>query len=213
MMNDIKKCQYGETAEYMIDILKHKGFDTYYAANLQEAKHKVLEIIPENVSIGLGGSITLEKMDILDTLRSNNYKLIDRYQECSHEQHIKFYREALLADYFLTGANAITKEGDIVCTDCSGNRVAAMIFGPAKVIVVVGVNKLVKNLDEALTRIKGIAPINARRNHHNTPCTVTGKCERCNQPESMCNYTGIIHNGKRFAGRITVIVIADEVGL
>jgi len=212
-MNDIKKCQCVDTAKYMIDILKHKGFDTHYAKDLQEAKNKVLEIIPEKVSIGLGGSITIEQMNILDTLRSNKYKLIDRYQECSHEQHIKFYKDALLADYFLTGANAVTKEGEIVCTDCSGNRVAAMIFGPERVIIVVGVNKLVENIDEALKRIKNIAPLNAKRNNHNTPCTVTGKCERCNQPESMCNYTGIIHNGKRFEGRTTVIVIADEVGL
>jgi L-lactate utilization protein LutB len=212
-MSDIKKCQCVDTAKYMIDILKHKGFDTHYAEDLQEAKNKVLEIIPENALIGLGGSITIEQMNILDTLRSNKYKLIDRYQECSHEQHIKFYQDALQADYFFTGANAITKEGEIVCTDCSGNRVAAMIFGPEKVIIVVGVNKLVGNLDEALKRIKSIAPINAKRNKHNTPCTVTGKCENCNQPESMCNYTGIIHNGLRFVGRTTVIVIADEVGL
>lgn len=211
-MNDIEKSQYREIATYMIEVLKYKGFDTYYAKNLQEAKERVLAIIPENVSIGLGGSVTIDKMNILDTLRSNKYRLIDRYQECSHEQHVKFYKDALQADYFLTGANAITKTGEIVCTDCSGNRVAAMIFGPEKVIVVVGVNKLVENLDEALKRIKNIAPINAKRIQHNTPCTITGKCESCNQPESVCNYTGIIHNGMRFEGRTTVIVIADEVG-
>jgi L-lactate utilization protein LutB len=212
-MMDITKGQYEETAKLMMEVLNHKGFDTHYAKDLQEAKNRILKIIPQNASIGLGGSVTIENMNILDILRSNKYKMIDRYQECSHEQHIKFYQDALLADYFLTGANAITKEGEIVCTDCSGNRVAAMIFGPEKVIVVVGVNKLVANLDEALKRIKSIAPLNAKRNRHNTPCTVTGKCERCNLPESMCNYTGIIHNGKRFEGRTTVIVIADKVGL
>lgn len=210
---DITKGQYEQTAKFMTEVLNYKGFNTYYAKDLQEAKNRVLEMIPQNASIGLGGSVTIEKMNILDILRSNKYKMIDRYQECSHEQHIKFYQDALLADYFLTGANAITKNGEIVCTDCSGNRVAAMIFGPGKVIVVVGVNKLVKDLNEAFNRIKSIAPLNAKRNHHNTPCTVTGKCEQCNQPESMCNYTGIIHNGKRFEGRTTVIVIADEVGL
>jgi len=212
-MNDSEESQYRETATFMVEVLKHKGFDTYYAKDLQDAKEQVLAMVPQHASIGLGGSITIEKMNILDTLRSSSYQLIDRYQECSPEQHIKFYKDALLADYFLTGANAITKDGEIVCTDCSGNRVAAMIFGPEKVIVVVGVNKLVENLDEAFKRIKTIAPINAKRNHHNTPCTVTGKCESCNQPESMCNYTGIIHNGKRFEGRTTVIVIGDAVGL
>jgi L-lactate utilization protein LutB len=151
-------------------------------------------------------------MNILDTLRSEKYKLIDRYQEGSSEQHIKFYKEALMSEYFLTGANAITRNGEIVCTDCSGNRIAAMIFGPEKVIVVVGVNKLVEDIDEALKRIKKIAPMNAKRNNHKTPCTVTGKCENCNQPERMCNYTAIIHNGMKVKRRTTVIVIAEEVG-
>lgn len=212
-MGNIKKWSQQKIAKRMIDILKSKGFKTYYADNLDEAKKTILDIIPEGVSIGLGGSITLEQMNILDEFRSPRYKLIDRYQECSEEEHINFYKKALGADYFLTGANAITKNGEIVCTDCSGNRVAAMIFGPDKVIVVVGVNKLVDNVEQALKRIKKIAPINAKRNGHKTPCSETAICENCNQPESMCNYTGIIHNGLRFEGRITVVVVADEVGL
>lgn len=125
----------------------------------------------------------------LDELRKEKYRLIDRYQHCSHEQQVQFYKDVLMADYFLTGANAITKEGEIVCIDCSGNRVAAMIFGPSKVIIVVGVNKFVENVEAAFKRIKKIAPMNAKRNHHLTPCTITGKCENCNQPENMCNYT------------------------
>lgn len=211
-MSDMKKWQHEESAKYMVAVLKRKGFEAYCVTDLEEARNKVLDIIPENVSIGLGGSVTLEKMNILDTLRSEKYSLIDRYQKGSSEQHIRFYKEALLADYFLTGANAVTRNGEIVCTDCSGNRAAAMIFGPEKVIVVVGANKLVEDIDEALKRIKKIAPMNAKRNNHKTPCTFTGKCENCNHPERMCNYTAIIHNGMKVKGRTTIIVIADEVG-
>ncbi|MBP2644429.1 MAG: hypothetical protein H6Q67_2316 [Firmicutes bacterium] len=212
-MGGNKKWQFEQMARLLIRVLQNKGFETIYANDLPEAKRKVLELIPENVTIGLGGSVTLEQMNILDTLRNGNYSLIDRYQKATPEEHIQYFKDALAAEYFLTGANAITKNGEIVCTDCSGNRVAAMFFGPNKVIIVVGANKLVENLDEAMGRIKKIAPINARRNHHNTPCTMTGFCERCNQPESMCNYTGIIHNGMRFKGRTTVVVVAEEAGL
>ncbi|WP_207858501.1 lactate utilization protein [Lucifera butyrica] len=211
-MNSEKKERYDEIAARMMEVLSHKGFDTYYAANLAAARDQVLELIPENVSIGLGGSVTLEQMDILSHLRTGKYRLIDRYRDCTPAQHIKYYKEALAADYFLTGANAITSKGEIVCTDCSGNRVAAMIFGPEKVIIVAGVNKMVEDMEAAFRRIKKIAPLNAKRNGHRTPCTLTGKCENCNLPASMCNYTGIIHNGMRFKNRIAVVVIAGEAG-
>ena len=197
----------------MIEKLQKNGFNAFYAEDLSDAKSQVLKLLPEGVTIGLGGSMTIEDMDILTDLRSSKYKLIDRYQPQDGAKHIALFKEALRADYFFTGANAITKDGEIICTDCSGNRVAAMMFGPEKVIIVVGVNKLVDSIEQALKRIKYIAPMNAKRNHHPTPCAVSGVCENCHVPERMCNYTGIIHTGLRFEGRITVIVIADSVGL
>jgi L-lactate utilization protein LutB len=212
-MDESTSNQNEATARYMVKMLQNKGFTTYYAKDLQTAKNTILQLLPENALVGLGGSVTLEQMNILPVLRTGKYKLIDRYKEASPQQHIQYFKDALLSDYFLTGANAITKKGEIVCTDCSGNRIAAMIFGPEKVIVAVGINKLVEDLPEAMRRIKKIAPINAKRNNHQTPCILTGKCENCNQPESMCNYTGIIHNGNRFKGRITVIVIGMQAGL
>lgn len=210
---DYKKWQYEKNAMIMAEALEKKGYIVYLASDLTEARQKLLELIPEQATVGLGGSITLEEMDVLDSFRSQRYRLIDRYQECSSQQHIQLYKEAMLADYFITSANAVTQNGEIVCTDCSGNRVAAMIFGPDKVIIVVGANKLVANLEEAFVRIKKIAPMNAKRNHHATPCVQSGQCEACNQAESMCNYTGIIHTGMKVKGRITVIVIAEAAGL
>lgn len=212
-MLDFKKWQYEKNAAQMTEVLQQRGYTVYPVNDLAAAKAKILELIPENAVIGLGGSMTLEQMDILATLRSSTYRLIDRYQECSAEQHIRFYKDALQAEWFLTGTNAVTESGELVCTDCSGNRIAAMMFGPENVLVVAGVNKWVKDLNEAMRHIKKIAPMNALRNNHHTPCTYTGKCEDCNQPERMCNYTGIIHTGLRFKGRITVIVVADEAGL
>jgi len=212
-VKDIVKWKFQKTAQNMIEKLQGNGFEAFYAEDLLDAKSQVLKLLPKGVTIGLGGSMTIEDMDILTDLRSDKYKLIDRYQPQDSAQHISLFREALRADYFFTGANAITKDGEIICTDCSGNRVAAMMFGPEKVIIVVGVNKLVDSIEQALTRIKNIAPMNAKRNHHPTPCAVSGVCENCHVPERMCNYTGIIHTGLRFEGRIMVIVIADSVGL
>jgi len=212
-VQDIVKWKFQKTAQTMIEKLQGNGFKAFYAENLSDAKSQVLKLLPEGVTIGLGGSITIEAMNILTDLRSAKYNLIDRYQPQDSAQHISLFREALRADYFFTGANAITKDGEIICTDCSGNRVAAMMFGPEKVIIVVGVNKLVDSIEQALKRIKSIAPMNAKRNHHLTPCAVSGVCENCHVPERMCNYTGIIHTGLRFEGRVTVIVIADSVGL
>lgn len=211
-MSELKKWQYEQMAQQMVGVLKKKGFTACLVQDVNEARNKVLEIIPENASIGLGGSVTLEAMNIIDILRSARYRLIDRYQKNTPEEHLQRYKAALMADYFLTGANAVTQAGEIVCTDSSGNRVAAMLFGPEKVIIVVGANKLVDDLDGAFSRIRKIAPLNARRNQHPTPCTLTGQCENCNHPKRMCNYTAIIHNGMKAPGRITVIVIADEAG-
>jgi ribosomal protein L37E len=162
--------------------------------------------------VGLGGSVTLDELGVVDRLRSGPWHLIDRYAAIDWESRMNAYREALLADVFVTGVNAITRRGELVCIDCSGNRVAAMIFGPRRVIVVAGVNKVVEDLDEAFARLRKIAPLNCRRLGHKTPCAETGRCSDCMIPQRMCNYTGIIHDGLKEKDRIHVILIAEDLG-
>ena len=106
----------------------------------------------------------------------------------------------------------ITRQGQIVNMDSSGNRVAGIIFGPRQVIIVAGTNKVVDTLDDALKRIKTIAPLNAKRLGHQTPCAETGKCMDCQIPARICNSIGIVNHGMKFDGRITVIMIAEELG-
>ncbi len=132
-------------------------------------------------------------MGVPDALRAGNWKLIDRYRTASWEEQMSRYREALDADVFVTGTNAITRAGQLVDMDSSGNRVAATIFGPRKVIVVAGANKVVENLDAAFARIREIAPLNCRRLGHKTPCAETGRCSDCMIPERMCNYIGVVN--------------------
>ncbi|MBQ7063848.1 MAG: lactate utilization protein [Firmicutes bacterium] len=210
-MNDpIKKWRFEAIGKSIVKTLNEKAYDAHYVDNLEEARKLVLEMIPEGAVIGLGGSVTLNQMGILDDFRSGKYQLIDRYR-C--EDHVKAYHEAMDSEYFVTSTNAITRTGELVNMDCSGNRVAAMIFGPRRVIVVTGANKVVKDLNEAIARIKTIAPLNAKRNNHDTPCTHTGFCEDCLTQKRMCNYLTVIYHGMKNPGRISVIVVGDEVGL
>ena len=189
---------------------KEKGWNTHYAENLEDAKNILFgACLPKNVSVGLGGSETLAAMEILPVLRNGDYKLYDRYN-CA--DHFEVCRESLLAEYFLTGANALTMKGEMVNIDCSGSRVAAMAYGPRHIIVAAGVNKLVRNLEEGAARARSIAPMNCRRNNHNTPCAETGTCADCNMPQRMCNHLLITLNAQKFGDRFTLILINEELG-
>jgi len=211
-MNKYKKMQYQLIAKEMVDILNEKGYISYYAEDKEEAKEKILSLIPEGSSISVGGSETLGAMNMTEEFRSENYKFFDRFQPKPYEEIYEIYRQSLLSDYFVSSTNAITRKGQLVNTDASGNRVASMIIGPRKVIIVAGANKVVDDLDEAFKRIKKIAPINATRVRHETPCVKTGRCMECEIEDSVCNYTGIIENGRKEPGRITIIMVAEELG-
>lgn len=211
-MNGLKKWQYQCIARNMVEILKAKQYDAHYAEDAGAARKIVLDMIPENSVIGLGGSVTLKEMGIPEIFRQRPYKLIDRYNQPSWEAELQAYRDAQHSDYFVCGTNAITEKGELVNMDSSGNRVSSMIFGPQRVIIVAGANKVVGTLEDAMKRLKQIAPLNCRRLGHKTPCAVTGKCEDCNIQARMCNYTTIIHHGMKFQGRISVVLIAEDIG-
>jgi Uncharacterised ACR, YkgG family COG1556. len=200
-------------AHKMVDILNKKHFKASYAEDLAQAKQQLLAMLGEGASVAIGGSHTLAQMGMVETLRQGNYRFFDRYQKLPFDPDIvEIHRQALTADYLLTGTNAVTENGELVNTDCTGNRVAPMIFGPKHVIVVVGVNKLVKNIEAAFARIQEIAPMNSKRIHHETPCAESGFCQDCDCKKRICNFTTIIHNGIKFEGRISVIVVAEELG-
>lgn len=211
-MNKFKKWQCQKTANEMIDVLKFKGYDAHYAEDLNEAKKLIIDMIPRGSSVALGGSETLAAMDMINIVRNGDYKFFDRYQNIPFEETVEIYRHSLLADFLVTGTNAITRQGELVNIDCSGNRVAGIIFGPKRVIVVAGANKIVENLEAALKRLKDIAPMNVLRNGHDTPCVITGRCMDCNVKARMCNSIGIVSHGMKFDGRISVIMVAEETG-
>jgi hypothetical protein len=201
-----------KTAADMAEVLRGRGFVARAFEGREEAVEHLFSLVPEGAKVGLGGSMTLADLGVVDRLRAGPYRLIDRYAAPDWDATMAAYREALLSDVFLTGVNAITRSGELVCVDSSGNRVAAMIFGPARVVVVAGVNKVVGDLDEAFARARRIAPLNCRRLGHATPCAQSGRCSDCLIPERMCNYTGIIHHGLKEKDRIHVLLIAEELG-
>jgi len=219
-----------QRAQKVIENLQKRKMKGYYAADKKEALSIVMGLIPPGQMVARGDSISLDQIGFLDAIAARNqnavidpFKTDDNGRWLNETERQRMFRETFFADVFITGSNAITLDGKIVNIDGSGNRVAAMIFGPAKVILVVGVNKIVKDVDEALERIHQIAaPVNARRHylkHHaegigTLPCVKTGSCAECRHDFRICNYTVIIDGAMpHHLGRINVVLVGEDLGI
>lgn len=157
--------------------------------------------------------MTLFETGVIDHLRSGRYNFLDRYKEGLTDSDIKeIYRKSFFADAYFTSSNAITEDGEIYNVDGNGNRVAAMIYGPDKVIIVAGINKIVKDLDEAIERNREMAaPANAKRLNKNTPCAKIGYCMDCTSADRICrNYVLIKNQGRK--DRMYVIFVNKNLG-
>lgn len=196
--------------------LEKNNISGLYVETAQDACNSVLDLIPAGSKVGYGGSLTLDQIGIKEILRKGNYDFIDREPaEIDENVQHKLRRESLLSDVFLMSTNAITMEGHLVNMDGTGNRSAALIFGPSKVIVIAGVNKIVPDKEAAINRIKNyVAPIHARRRNRLLPCAKTGKCMNCHASDRFCNaLVTIEHQYFKNKGRITVIIVGKELGL
>jgi len=205
----------------LITALAKRNIPAFYVEKGQEALKTVLSMIPEGSTVGFGDSLTLRQIGVVDALETGNYVFLNPWKPGnSAEDSMRAKRQAFMADVFVTGTNALTMDGKIVNIDGHGNRVAAMLFGPAKVILVVGINKIVKDVDEALDRIKNIAaPLNIQRHPHfdpPPPCGDIGECCDCNSPWRICNKTVIIegqYDNDKYKPVINVIIVGEELGL
>lgn len=213
-MNEIKKEFYEKKAKRVVETLNKRKYNALYVDNLAEAKEKVIELISKNSTIAMGGSITLNQMGMAEYFRNGDYNFIDRFSAETYEEEVELYKKGLTADYFVTGTNAITEDGYILNIDSSGNRCASITFGPKTVIIVVGFNKIVKDITEGLKRLEEIAPMNCKRlkGHNDAPCVETGICVDCMIPSRMCNYISIVKQGGKFPDRFQIIVVGEEVG-
>lgn len=199
-------------AEVVIQQMKRRHINAYYCTNSADAIKQVQELIPEGSSITWGGSLTIREMGLTAALKAGNYQVFDRDEIKTQAEKVEIYRKAFSCDYYLTSANAITEDGLIVNIDGSGNRVAAITWGPEHVIFVVGMNKVCHDLEAAMSRARHLAaPVNATRIGCKTPCQVDGICHSCHSTECICNYLHVMRNSYP-AGRHTVILVGEEWG-
>lgn len=198
--------------ERTIENLKKNNMEAVLVQDEVELIGKLNELIKEGAVVSVGGSETLLETGVIDYLRNGNFTFLDRYDSNLTIQGRKeLNKKAFGADTYLCSSNAITENGELFNVDGNGNRVAAMLFGPDQVIVVCGVNKIVKDLKEAEERIKKIAaPVNTKRLNKNTPCTKVGYCMDCNSDDRICCDYVIMK--KQRNNRIKVIIVNKDLG-
>lgn len=205
----------------LIKRLGENNISAFYVKNRRQAFEKVMSMIPKGSVVGFGDSLTLRQIGVVDALAKGDYTFLNPWKPgTSVEENIKLKKRALTSDVFVTGTNALTLDGKIVNVDGHGNRVAAMLFGPNKVVIVAGINKIVENLEEALKRIRNkTAPVNVKRHPEfdpMPPCGITGLCSDCSSPWRICNKTVIIereYDNNKYKPIITVVIVGEELGI
>jgi len=210
---NIKRWYYEERAKRTVEALQKNGFTAFYAEEQQKARQEILKLIPDGATIGVGGSITIRQLEVLPELTKKGHRIYDHWTPgLSPDEMLAIRRAQLTCDVFLTSANALTLDGQIVCSDGIGNRVCAMTFGPQKVIIAVGANKITKGVDDALRRVKEVAaPQVLKESGLALPCVETGYCNDCKSPQRGCRITLILER-KPFFTDTTVVVIGEALG-
>lgn len=195
-------------ADKIIKGLESRQMKGYYAESREEALQIALDLIPEGSKIGKGGTVSVEEIGLLDVVKTEKYHFIDRTKMDPKAATLESYT----ADVFLGSVNAITEDGILVNIDGASNRVSAYAWGPEKLVLVVGMNKVAPDLDSALKRARNVAaPINAQRFDLDTPCKKTGSCFNCKSPDSICCQF-LITRFSRLKDRIHVILVNDFLG-
>jgi hypothetical protein len=210
-----------ERIRQLISKLAENNIPAVWVKGRKEAFETVMGMIPEQSTVGFGDSVTLRQIGVVEALENGNYTYLNPWKPgITARESLHLKKRALTSDVFITGANAITLDGKIVNVDGHGNRVAAMLFGPDKVVVVIGINKIVGDLEAALKRIKSeAAPLNVKRHSEfdpAPPCAETGTCSDCSSPWRICNKTVIIErqfNNDKYKPVITVVIVGERLGL
>jgi len=199
--------------EKTMENLKKHGFDAHLVASANEAKGLILAMAEKFHTVGFGGSDTTRALGLVEILKEKGKEVYDHWvQGLTKEQDLELRLKQGRADCFLCSANAISATGEIVNVDGIGNRTNAMSFGPKRVIIVAGINKVRPDLNSALARVKEVAaPMRAKSLGMKTPCAETGFCADCNSPQRICRITTILHR-KPMLTDVSVILINEELG-
>lgn len=199
------------------EALEKNDFKVVVAFSKVDAVEKVLGLIPVEAKVGVGGSVTVRELGLIEALRERGNRVVHHWMpDVPIEGWLPYMEEAHNSDVYVCSSNAVTEDGKLVNIDSTGNRVASMIFGPGRVVVVVGWNKIVRDVEAGLKRLKEVAgPLNAKRhNIGELPCVKTGVCTDCDSPKRICRAITIL---ERASNRVrepnmTVVLVTEELG-
>ena len=207
-----KELYYEKRGNILVKNLQSRHFEAYYCPTKEEALKQVMALLPEGSSVGWGGAISAAQVGVQAAVHGGNYRVIDRDSVSDPAEKNRLMRECFQADYFITGANALSLDGQMVNIDGNGNRVGMIVYGPKNIIVVAGMNKVCPSVEDAVKRARTVAaPMNQQRFALNNPCTCTGVCADCLSESSICNQILITRNCKP-AGRIKFVLVGEELG-
>ena len=207
-----KKEAYEKTAKTIIGWLNRRNMDGYYFETSKSAVEAILNEIPDGSKVTWAGTMSFGETGMNDALEKGNYELIDRDAAKTPEETREMYARQVLSDYCFMSTNAITLKGELVNIDARSNRVSLLCYGPQNVILLVGMNKVVADVESGIKRIRTQAcPPNCIRLNKNTPCSITGVCGECLTDETICNNI-VITRHNTIKGRIKVYLIGEELG-
>jgi len=210
-MHEVKRWFIDQRVQRTLTALEKNGFQTFFVPTKDKALDKVLLLIPSNANVGIGGSATLREINLIEALTARGNTVFEHWSQ-PEENVTSIMRKQLNSDVFVASSNAVTEDGKLVNIDKAGNRVAAMIFGPKNVILVIGINKIVKDLEEGMRRLRNIAaPMNAKRRGDKTPCATTGICTDCETSDRVCRIITIMEK-KPSRTDMTLILVGEELG-
>jgi L-lactate utilization protein LutB len=214
IMGEEKKWFSDHLIQRTVKALESNGFKTVLASDKNEALKEVLQLVPEKAKVGIGGSVTVREVDLVSELSKRGNDVLENWsRKVTPEEDMAIRKGHLTCDVFITSSNAITEDGKLVNIDGMGNRVASMIFGPKKVIVIVGINKIVKDIHAGIERIRHTAtPMNVKRMGGTTPCVIdVCDLEKCQPPNRHCHVITIIEKIPTKTDT-TIILVKEELG-
>jgi hypothetical protein len=214
MTEDLVNWTHEQKCRKAVTSLERNGFTALYCTTPQDAAEYIVTGAEGSVTVGFGGSMSVVSLGVEQMLREQGKEILNHSAPgLSRDEKVVIMRRQLTCDLFLSGCNALTLNGELVNIDATGNRVGAMLFGPQKVIVVAGRNKLVDGTPlDAMNRVKEWAtPPNSKRLDFKTPCSATGFCSDCNSPDRLCRITTIIDRRPRLTD-LHVLVVNAELG-
>jgi len=213
-MREEKKWFSDHLIQRTMKALESNGFKTVLASDKNEALKEVLQLVPEKAQVGIGGSVTVREVDLISELTKRGNNVLENWsRKVTPEEDMAIRKGHLTCDVFITSSNAITEDGKLVNIDGMGNRVASMIFGPKKVIVIAGINKIVKDIHAGIERIRHTAtPMNVKRMGGTTPCVIdVCDLEKCQPPNRHCHVITIIEKIPTKTDT-TIILVEEELG-